>query len=87
MLNQNSDVAGKLELLVKHALNYAKEQDCSHAHTLASGLFSQKIMENNGFKVILEKKYEDFKDNHENVLIDHDIHKVAQINVLKLQRY
>ena len=27
--------------LVKHALNYAREQDCSHAHTLASGVFSQ----------------------------------------------
>jgi N-acetylglutamate synthase-like GNAT family acetyltransferase len=27
--------------LVKHALNYAREQDCSHAHTLASGIFSQ----------------------------------------------
>ena len=70
--------------LVKHALNYAREQDCSHAHTLASGVFSQKIMKNNGFEVILEKNYEDFKDKHGNVLVEHDIHKTAQINVLKL---
>ena len=70
--------------LMKHALNHAEEQDCSHAHTLASGVYSQKIMRNNGFKVILEKKYEDFKDNDGNVLINHEIHKSSQLCVLKL---
>ena len=70
--------------LVKHALNHAKEQDCRHAHTLVSGVFSQKIMKNNGFKIILEKKYEDFKDKHGNVLIIHEIHKMSQLCVLKL---
>ena len=70
--------------LVKHALNHAKEEGCSHAHTLASGVGSQKIMKNNGFQIFLEKKYEDFKDKHGNVLINHETHKVAQINILKL---
>ena len=70
--------------LVKHALNHAREEKCSHAHTLVSGIFSQKIMKNNGFEIILEKKYDDFKDKQGNVLIHHEIHKTAQINVLKL---
>ena len=70
--------------LVKHALKYAKEQDCSHAHTCVTGIFSQKIMKNNGFEIIHEKKYEDFKDKHGNVMINHEIHKTCQICVLKL---
>ena len=70
--------------LVKHALNHAREEGCSHAHTLVSGIFSQKIMKNNGFEIILEKNYDDFKDKQGNILIHHEIHKTAQINVLKL---
>ena len=70
--------------LVKHALNHARKEECSHAHTLVSGVFSQKIMKNNGFEIILEKKYDDFKDKNGNILIHHEIHKTAQINVLKL---
>ena len=70
--------------LVKHALKYAKEQDCSHAHTCVTGIFSQKIMKNNGFEIIHEKKYEDFKDKHGNVMINHEIHKTCQVCVLKL---
>ena len=41
-------------------------------------------MKNNGFEIILEKKYDDFKDKHGNILVHHEIHKTAQINVLKL---
>ena len=40
----------------------------------------QKIMTNNEFEIFLEKKYEEFKDKHWNVLVNHDIHKTAQIN-------
>ena len=84
---KNGRRQGLGDKLVKHALNHASEEGCSHAHTMTSSLFSQKIMKNNGFEVILEKNYEDFKDKHGKVLINHDIHKVAQINVLKLQQY
>ena len=81
---KNGRRQGLGDKLVKHALNHANEEGCSHAHTMASGVFSQKIMKNNGFEVILEKNYEDFKDKHGNVLINHETHKVAQINILKL---
>ena len=70
--------------LVKHALNHARENGCSHAWCGTSGIFSQKIMKNNGFEIYLEKNYEDLKDKEGNQLIYHEIHKTMQINVLKL---
>ena len=70
--------------LVKHAINYAKEQECSHAHTCVGGIVSQKIMKNNGFEIKVETNYEDFKDKHGNVMIQHEIHKTCQVAVLKL---
>ena len=70
--------------LVKHAINYAKENGCSHAHACTTGKFSQAIFKKNGFDVYFEKSYEDWKDKDGNVIIQHDIHKVCQINVLKL---
>ena len=70
--------------LVKHIINHAREEGCSHVHCCTTGMFSQKIMKNNGFEIIVEKKYEDFKDNKGNQIIVDEIHKTCQINTLKL---
>ena len=70
--------------LVKHSLVHAKEIGCSHAHVLASSIYSQAIMKKNGFKVIFEKNFSEWEDKHGNVIIQHQIHKSAQMNVLKL---
>ena len=70
--------------LVKHALHFAREAGCSHAHACTSGKFSQAIFKKNGFEVYFEKNYSDWKDKNGKVIIQHEIHTSAQINVLKL---
>ena len=70
--------------LIKHAINYATEQGCSHVHTCASGQFSQKIMKNNGFDVFIEKPYGEFQDRNGKIMIDREPHKVCQVLTLKL---
>ena len=71
--------------LLKRSLEYAKEQNCSHSSILATGIYSQRIIRNNGFHVVKEKAYEDFKDKHGEVLIKDDVHKTCQLLVLKLE--
>ena len=70
--------------LLKRSLEYAREQDCSHSAILATGIYSQRIIKNNGFHVIKEKPYDDFKDKHGEVVIKDDVHKTCQLLVLKL---
>ena len=72
--------------LVKRSIELAKEQECSHAHTCVTGIFSQKIFQNNGFDVLIERSYEDFKDKHGKVLVDREPHKVCQVRTLKLNK-
>ena len=72
------------EKMVQCAIDYARNQDCSHCFCLTSGIYSQKIMKKKGLEVVVEKNYEDFKDKHGNVLIKNETHKTGQVNVLKL---
>ena len=70
--------------MLKKSIDYAKEQGCSHMYVLATGKFSQKIMQNHGFYLIKEKDYASYKDKQGNVIIQHDTHTSAQLVALKL---
>ena len=70
--------------LLKKSLEYAREQNCSHSSILATGIYSQRIIRNNGFQVVKEKPYDGFKDKHGKVVIQHEVHKICQLLVLKL---
>ena len=70
--------------LLKKSLEYAREQNCSHSAILATGIYSQRIIRNNGFEVVKEQPYDGFKDKHGKVVIQHEVHKTCQLLVLKL---
>ena len=70
--------------LLKKSLEYAREKNCSHSAILATGIYSQRIIRNNGFQVVKEKPYDGFKDKHGNVVIKDEVHKTCQVLVLKL---
>jgi GNAT superfamily N-acetyltransferase len=70
--------------LLKASIQEARDQGCSYQYLLASGIYSQKIFSNNGFVILTEKNYEDFKDNNGKILIQHEIHKTNQKLALKL---
>ena len=71
--------------LVKKSIDYAKELGCSHMYTLVTGIYSQKIVKNLGFRVLYEKDYDSYKDKYGKVVIDDDVHKSAQVVALKMQ--
>ena len=70
--------------LLKHSIEHAKGHGCSHIHTMATGVYSQKIFKNNEFEVVIEKPYDEFKDKHGKVLIDCEPHKICQVLTLNL---
>ena len=73
--------------LLKKSLEYAREQNCSHSAILATGIYSQRIIRNNGFQLVKEKPYDGFKDKHGNQVIKHEVHKSCQLLVLKLWQF
>jgi GNAT superfamily N-acetyltransferase len=70
--------------LLKASIQEAKDQGCSHQYLMASGIYSQKILSNNGFVILGEKNYADFKDNNGKILIQNEIHKTCQKVALTL---
>lgn len=70
--------------LLQASLDYARKEKCSHMYVFVSGIYSQRIFRNNGFTVITERRYEDFKDKQGRVLVQDKVHKVCQVVALKL---
>ena len=72
-------------VLLRESIKFAKEKGCSHQYLLATGIYSQAIMANNGFITLKEMPYSDVKDRHGTVIVDHPVHKTMKVMTLKIE--
>ena len=72
--------------LVQRSIDIAKENDCEYYFSLLTGIYSQKIYRDLGFRQMLELRFADHKDKYGNLVVcDAREHKSAVTMNLKLK--
>ena len=71
--------------LVYRSMVQGKTDGCQYMYAIATGVYSQRLFKNLGFRVLAEKNYDDFYDRKGNVLFNESReHKKAEVVYYKL---